>query len=109
MAGASSMDVDGVRVAFMAATVASDSTLVVSSQVLTNNRLAFNAASTVSCGSNLVMPFSFFIRCASTASISARLKWEDEAEQSEDWASLPDTADTWTPIADNSDTWQIAA
>lgn len=91
----SSVVMNATRVAFMSASVASDSIITVGSNVVVNQGVVILSGSSASAlairlGQSAV-PFvggSQFIA-------SGRLKWEVE----------PDTPETWTPIADTSEIW----
>ena len=117
------------RIAFVSASVGSQTTIVVGSNVIVNQSLIIESTSTSSVDSRSIIDFACLIADTSSMTCFARLKWEDEADTAESWTTQPDTAESWTPVAgavqtwttqpdtaeswtqvsDNTEIWQIAA
>jgi hypothetical protein len=49
------------------------------------------------------------VSCVSSATASARYKWETQPDTGETWVEQSDTSEIWTPQSDTAETWTEAA
>lgn len=98
VASSSSAAIDAVRVAFMSASVASDATMVIGSNVIVQQGIELTGQSGFGLGGFRVAVGLIELDEASSMSCAARLKWEEEPDTPEVWTVQPDTSEVWTPI-----------
>lgn len=93
------------RIAFVSASVGSQTTIVVGSNVIVNQSLIIESTSTSSVDSRSIIDFACLIADTSFMTCFARLKWVQESDTAETWDAIADTPETWSPIADSSESW----
>jgi hypothetical protein len=85
------------RVAFMSASVASDSIITVGSNVVVNQSVTIVAASSAAAAARRIGQSPVPFICSSQFNVTGRLKWETEADTPETWTPIEDTPEIWTP------------
>ena len=91
----STVVVDGVRVAFMEAHVASDTIIVIDSNVIVNQAIAIESASFVEIIGRITANIGFSLEGDSSITIDGNLKWVTNPDVPEIWVTQSDIGQSW--------------
>ena len=89
------MVVDGVRVAFMSAHVASDTIIVVGSNVIVNQSITIEDESFVEFIGKITANVGFSVTDSSSITLDGNLKWLTNPDVPETWVVQSDVAQDW--------------
>jgi hypothetical protein len=92
-------------VAFVSATVASSSQILVGSNVVVNQAVTVLAESDINISARRIMSFDFGVVSDTLMTVNGIKKWQTEGDVSESWISVTDQATNWVAVSDVTDNW----
>jgi hypothetical protein len=102
---ASTVVIDGQRIAFISCVIASEAVMVVNSNVIVNQGFAIQSSGALNVGYLRIMSFDVAISSASSMYAFGSLKWNNQGDTTETWDAIADTSEMWTPITAQSESW----